>query len=180
MALKRGIVGPRSKMPIPCRGGLQYGNRFFRCWMAKGHGALTLTEAIAQSCDVYFYQLGLKLGLPSLLEDANGLGFRSRTGIDLPNEITAVFPSGTEYYDRVYGPRSWTSAVTLNLAIGQGENAQTLINMVRFCQMLASDARARPPHLVHPPARPQATLGLSPEQPAGPRQAIDSLVQQGT
>src|SRR5205823_12606541 len=58
MALKRGIVGPRSKMPIPCRGGLQYGNRYFRCWDAHGHGDLTLTEAIAQSCDVYFYQLG--------------------------------------------------------------------------------------------------------------------------
>jgi penicillin-binding protein 2 len=180
MALRRGLVTLHSHMPIPCRGGLQYGNRFFRCWMAKGHGDLTLTEAIAQSCDVYFYQLGLKLGLTSLLEDANGLGFRSRTGIDLPNEITAAFPSGTEYYDRVYGPRRWTSAVTLNLAIGQGENAQTLINMVRFYQMLASDGRARAPYLVHPPARPQASLGLSPEQLAGLRQAMISVVQQGT
>lgn len=180
MALRRGLVTLHSRMPIPCRGGLQYGNRFFRCWMAKGHGDLTLTEAIAQSCDVYFYQLGLKLGLTSLLEDANGLGFRSRTGIDLPNEITAVFPSGTEYYDRVYGPRRWTSAVTLNLAIGQGENAQTLVNMVRFYQMLASDGRARPPYLVHPPTRPEASLGLSPEQLAGLRQAMISVVQQGT
>ena len=71
MALKRGIVGPRSHMPIPCRGGLQYGNRYFRCWDARGHGDLTLTEAIAQSCDVYFYQLGIKLGVTSLLEDGN-------------------------------------------------------------------------------------------------------------
>jgi penicillin-binding protein 2 len=180
MALRRGLVTLHSHMPIPCRGGLQYGNRFFRCWMAKGHGDLTLTDAIAQSCDVYFYQLGLKLGLTSLLEDANSLGFRSRTGIDLPNEITAAFPSGTEYYDRVYGPRRWTSAVTLNLAIGQGENAQTLVNMVRFYQMLASDGRGRVPYLVHPPTRPGASLGLSPEQLAGLRQAMISVVQQGT
>src|SRR5690242_4454990 len=82
MALKRGIVTLRSRMPIPCRGGLQYGNRFFRCWSAQGHGALALADAIAQSCDVYFYQLGLKLGLTSMLEDAGTLGFHSRTSVD--------------------------------------------------------------------------------------------------
>src|ERR1043166_8082265 len=180
MALRRGIVTLRSHMPIPCRGGLQYGNRFFRCWSATGHGDLTLTDAIAQSCDVYFYQLGLKLGLTSLLEDASGLGFRSRTGIDLPGEITAVFPGGTDYFDRVYGPRRWTSAVTLNLAIGQGENAQTLVNMVRFYQMLASDGRSRPPYLVHPGAGSNASLGLLPDQLVGLRQAMISVVERGT
>jgi penicillin-binding protein 2 len=180
MALKRGIVTLRSRMPIPCRGGLQYGNRFFRCWSAKGHGDLALADAIAQSCDVYFYQLGLKLGLTSLLEDATGLGFHARTGIDLPGEITSEFPGGTDYYDRVYGPRRWTSAVTLNLAIGQGENAQTLVNMVRFYQMLASDGRARPPYLVHPSAGSTVSLALTPEQLSGLRQAMISVVERGT
>ncbi len=180
MALKRGIVTLRSRMPIPCRGGLQYGNRFFRCWSAKGHGDLALADAIAQSCDVFFYQLGLKLGLTSLLEDATGLGFHARTGIDLPGEITSEFPGGTDYYDRVYGPRRWTSAVTLNLAIGQGENAQTLVNMVRFYQMLASDGRARPPYIVRPVAGPGATLALTSEQLAGLRQAMINVVERGT
>ena len=180
MALKRGLVTLHSHMPIPCRGGLQYGNRFFRCWSGAGHGDLSLADAIAQSCDVYFYQLGLKLGLTSLLEDATALGFRSPTGIDLPDEKTAQFPTGTDYYDRVYGPRRWTSAVTLNLAIGQGENAQTLVNMVRFYQMLASDGRARAPYLVHPAAGPAVTLGLGPEQLAGLRQAMISVVERGT
>jgi len=180
MALKRGLVTLRSRMPIPCRGGLQYGNRFFRCWSAKGHGDLALADAIAQSCDVYFYQLGLKLGLTSLLEDATGLGFHARTGIDLPGEITSEFPGGTDYYDRAYGPRRWTSAVTLNLAIGQGENAQTLVNMVRFYQMLASDGRARPPYIVRPVAGPGATLALTSEQLAGLRQAMISVVERGT
>jgi len=180
MALKRGIVTLRSRMPISCRGGLQYGNRFFRCWSAKGHGDLALADAIAQSCDVYFYQLGLKLGLTSLLEDATGLGFHARTGIDLPGEITSEFPGGTDYYDRVYGPRRWTSAVTLNLAIGQGENAQTLVNMVRLYQMLASDGRARPPYLVHPSAGSTVSLALAPEQLSGLRQAMISVVERGT
>ncbi len=167
MALKRGLVTLRSRMPIPCRGGLQYGNRFFRCWSAKGHGDLAL-------------QLGLKLGLTSLLEDATGLGFHARTGIDLPGEITSEFPGGTDYYDRAYGPRRWTSAVTLNLAIGQGENAQTLVNMVRFYQMLASDGRARPPYIVRPAAGPGATLALTSDQLAGLRQAMISVVERGT
>jgi penicillin-binding protein 2 len=180
MALKRGIVTLRSRMPIPCRGGMQYGNRFFRCWSAGGHGDLALVDAIAQSCDVYFYQLGLKLGLTSMLEDAGELGFHARTGVDLPGEITSEFPSGTDYYDRVYGPRRWTSAVTLNLAIGQGENAQTLVNMVRFYQMLASDGKARSPYLVRPAAGPTASLGLAPDQLAGLRQAMISVVERGT
>jgi len=181
MALKRGIVTFRSRMPIPCRGGLQYGNRFFRCWSAQGHGDLTLTEAIAQSCDVYFYQLGIKLGVTSLVEDGNEWGFRGRTGIDLPSEIPSEFPTGPEYYDRLYGARRWTSAVALNLAIGQGENAQTLANMVRLYQMLASDGRVRVPYVVRPTRTgTQLSLDLTPEQIAGLRQAMIAVVEQGT
>ena len=183
MGLKRGIVGPRSHMPIPCRGGLQYGNRFFRCWDAHGHGDLNLSEAIAQSCDVYFYQLGIKLGVTSLLEDANAWGFRGRTGIDLPGEIPSEFPTGPEYYDRLYGPRRWTSAVALNLAIGQGENAQTLVQMVRLFQQLASDGRMRTPFVVRPTAianTETASLNLSPDQLTILRRAMIAVVEQGT
>jgi penicillin-binding protein 2 len=180
MALKRGVVTLHSRMPIPCRGGLQYGDRFFHCWSPQGHGSLTLEQAIAQSCDVYFYQLGLKLGLTSLLEDANTLGLRSRTGVDLPGELASLFPSGPEYYDRLYGPRRWTSAVSLNLAIGQGENSQTLLDMMRLYQMLASDGKSRPPYLVRPAKEPSYDLELTPEQLAGLRQAMINVVERGT
>jgi penicillin-binding protein 2 len=180
MAMRRGLVTLNSRMPMPCRGGLQYGNRYFRCWLATGHGDLTLADAIAQSCDVYFYQLGLKLGLTSLLEDGTALGFRTLTGIDLPGEIRSEFPNGTEYYDRLYGARRWTAAVTLNLAIGQGENAQTLVEMVRLYQMLASDGVERPPYVVRGPRPPGVNLGLTPEQLAGLRRAMISVVERGT
>ncbi len=180
MALKRGIVTSRSRMPIPCRGGMAYGNRFFRCWRAEGHGSLDLVEAIAHSCDVYFYQLGLKLTLNSLLEDAGAWGLRHRTGIDLPGEVTPAFPSGPAYYDRLYGPRRWTSAVTLNLAIGQGENAQTLIGMVRLFQMLAADGRARTPYIVRPASRSSTSLDLPSDQLAVLREAMVSVVERGT
>jgi len=180
MALRRGVATMRTRMPIPCRGGLQYGDRYFRCWNAEGHGTLTLEQAIAHSCDVYFYQLGLKLGLTSLLEDGNALGFRSRTGVDLPGELAPVFPNGTEYFDRLYGPRHWSSGVTLNLAIGQGENSQTLLNMVRLYQMLASDGKSRVPYLVRPGPGPSDDLELSPDQLAGLRQAMINVVERGT
>jgi penicillin-binding protein 2 len=181
MAMRRGLVDLNSRMPIPCRGGLQYYNRYFRCWKADGHGDLTLAEAIQYSCDVYFYQLGLKLGLTNLLGDAVQLGLRDRSGIDLPNEIRPLFPASTEYYNQRYGPRGWTSAVTLNLAIGQGENAQTLSNMVSFYAMLANpDGRAPAPHLVATEPPEIRSLGLTGEQLSGLRQALVEVVQHGT
>ena len=69
MALKRGLIGLDTHMPTPCRGGLRLGNRVFRCWKKEGHGSLDLIGAVAASCDVYFYQLGLRLGLKAILED---------------------------------------------------------------------------------------------------------------
>lgn len=180
MGLKRGLISARTHMPIPCRGGMQYGNRYFRCWRVEGHGDLSLTEAIERSCDVYFYQLGLKLTLNSLLEDGNAWGFRRRTGVDLPGEIASEFPTGTAYYDRLYGSRRWTSAVTLNLAIGQGENAQTLLSMVRLYEMLATDGTSRTPYVVRPRERNQGSLELSPEQLVVLRRALLSVVEQGT
>ncbi len=181
MAMKRGLVDLNSRMPIPCRGGLQYYNRYFRCWRLEGHGDLTLAEAIQYSCDVYFYQLGMKLGLANFLGDAVQLGFRDRSGIDLPNEIRPLFPPSTEYYNQRYGPRGWTSAVALNLAIGQGENAQTLANMVSFYAQLANpDGRAPEPHLVAGEPAPTRSLGLTGTQLAGLRQALVEVVQHGT
>lgn len=182
MALKRGIVTMDSRMAIPCRGGIQYGNRYFRCWSAEGHGSLTLAEAITHSCDVYFYQLGLRLTLENLLHDGVALGFRSRSGIDLPDEYQPIFPPSTEYYNRLYGPRGWTRAVTLNLAIGQGENAQTLINMVRFYASLANpDGRAPEPRVVldgEPGDR--RDLGLGPGELRDLREALVQVVDRGT
>ncbi|MDH3496587.1 MAG: penicillin-binding protein 2 [Gemmatimonadota bacterium] len=182
VALKRGIVQADSRMPIPCRGGLQYYSRYFRCWKLQGHGDLTLTEAIKYSCDVYFYQLGLRLGLPTLLQEAGALGMHEALGVDLPNERASFLPASTEYYNRRYGPRGWTSAVTLNLAIGQGENVQTPLNMAYFYAMLASPTgRTPPPHVVAPrTTAAQRQLQLSASELADLRTALISVVEGGT
>ncbi|MEE8193009.1 MAG: penicillin-binding protein 2 [Gemmatimonadales bacterium] len=181
MALGRGIVDMESHMTMPCTGGMRYYNRYFRCWRSDGHGSLTLFEAIQQSCDVYFYQLGLKLGLTNMLQDAGALGFREQSGIDLPNEYRPLFPPSTEYYNERYGRSGWTNAVTLNLAIGQGENAQTLINMIRFYGMLASqDGDVPEPRLVPGDRGRMRSLGLSESHRQGLRDALLAVVDSGT
>jgi penicillin-binding protein 2 len=181
MALDRGVVTMESEMAMPCEGGMRYYNRYFRCWQEEGHGQLTLTEAIQHSCDVYFYQLGLTLGLSNLLHDGVALGFRERSGIDLPNEYTPQYPPSTEYYNRLYGPRGWTNAVALNLAIGQGENAQTLINMMLFYSMLANRGGvASQPHLVGGQRGELRSLGLDEQELDGLREALVAVVDRGT
>lgn len=181
MGLKRGLVGPSTRMPEPCRGGFQYGNRYFRCWLREGHGSLDLVNAIAKSCDVYFYQLGLKLGLANLLSEGVALGFQAPTGIDLPSEATSLYPDGTAYYDRRYGPRGWTQAAALNLAIGQGENAQTIVNMVRFYAALArDDGREITPHVTGSRLPGRALFDLPPSQLAVLRRSLVAVVEGGT
>ena len=150
IALQHGVVKPEDRMPTPCTGGYQFGSRYFRCWDKNGHGSTNTVTAIKHSCDVYYYQLGLKIGLQRLIAGGVDMGFRERTGIDLPNEQRSRFPNtpAADYYNRLYGPRNWTQAVILNLSIGQGENAQTVINMARFYTALATDGQLAQPHLV--------------------------------
>lgn len=181
IALKRGLVDFNSRMPVACSGGLQFGSRVFHCWKRSGHGSLDLTGAIAASCNVYFYQLGLRIGLPVLLEEVTRLGLGSTTGIDLGTERSSTFPPSTAYYDRRYGPRGWSPAVTLNLVVGQGENDQSLINMVRFYAAMAGDGTMPTPYLVRRARRPQGvSLGLTPEQLSGLRHAMGEVVARGT
>ncbi len=180
MALRRGLVDLHSHMPTPCAGGLQYGNRYFKCWNKRGHGSLDLLGAVAQSCDVYFYQLGLRVQLANLLEDGVTMGFGQRTRIDLVNEATPIWPPSTEYYDRRYGVRGWSNAAVLNLAIGQGENTQTLVNMVRFYAALAGNGKAPTPYLVQPDSSKDYDLKLDTEQLDGLRKALIAVVEQGT
>jgi len=179
MALKDGLVTFASHMPQPCRGGFQFGTRFFKCWDAAGHGSLNLTQAIANSCDTYFYQLGLKLSVQSIIAGGGDLGFGARTGIDLPGEIRPAFPD-SNYYDRVYGRGGWTQAVALNLAIGQGEDAQTLINMVRFYATLANGGRVVRPHIIAGTFPDLARVDLPDSVFLGLRDALIAVVEQGT
>lgn len=178
LAMEEGLVDLDTRMPVPCTGGFQYGTRYFRCWERKGHGAVTLAEAIAVSCDTYFYQLGLKVGLSRLIGGGVELMFRERTGIDLPEEQASRFPYAVDYYTKRYGPQGWSNAVVLNLAIGQGENDQTVINMARFYAALATGQAPRPEIVRRRPER-VPVLRLTDAQRLGLHRAMAGVVRAG-
>lgn len=181
MALKRGLIRLSSRMPEPCRGGMRLGNRVFRCWKRVGHGSLDLIGAVAASCDVYFYQVGLLLGLDAIIQDGVLMGFRDKSGIDLENELNPIWPSSSAYFDRLYGPRNWSPpGTTLNFSIGQGENTQTLINMVKFYQGLAGAGMTVPPYIVRPTSTRSRSLGMSAQELEGLRRSLIAVVERGT
>ena len=182
IAMEAGQVRIDEKMPVRCEGGFQFGNRFQRCWKRDGHGDVTLAEALEQSCDTYFYQLGLRIGLQNLVAGGLRLGARERSGIDLPAETRSVFPTDPpkEYYDRLFGPRGWSNGVVLNLAIGQGENSQTVVNMARFYSALATDGEAARPEEVRGQAERTRMFNITPEQLRQLQDAMAGVLTRGT
>ena len=181
MGLELGIVQLDDRMPTPCTGGFQYGNRFFKCHDKRGHGAVTLAQAIEQSCDVYFYQLGLKIGLARLVAGGIALGSHTRSGIDLPAEMRPQFPDSDykAYFTRKY-PGGWNQSASLNLSIGQGENSQTVVNMARFYTALATDGQAAQPRVVQGAAQHTRLFTLDSLQMRGLRNALAGVVSRGT
>ncbi len=115
-ALARNAVGPAEYLR-PCVGGYQFGNRFYGCHHV--HGALVFADAMMVSCDAYFYQAGVRLGVDVLADYALRFGFARSTGIEL-NDKAGLFPDSA-WYDRQFGPGRWSKGLVLNLAIGQGE-----------------------------------------------------------
>jgi penicillin-binding protein 2 len=144
IALDLGVVTPDEVMPEPCNGSFRWGNRIWRDWDPRQQGFNNLTQAIGSSCDVYFYQLGLRIGLANLLRRATEIGFSRRTGIDLPQESQGIFPDEPAWYQTAFG--YWpTEGEALNLAIGQGPNSQTPLKMAQFYVALARDGSAPAP-----------------------------------
>ena len=182
IALERGIVTMDTHMEQPCTGSFMYGGRPFKCWDHNGHGDISLAQAIAKSCDVYFYQLGLKMGLLNLVAGGVRLGFLGKAGIDLPEESQARFPDGAKYFDKKYGPRGWTnsSGMVLNMSIGQGDNAQTPLNMAKFYTALAIDGKSATPRIVDTTIVRTETLNLDPVKLRGLQLALGDVLTRGT
>ena len=179
IGLEEGAVGLKEHMPVPCSGGYQYGTRYFRCWEKKGHGSLDLEGAIKHSCDVYFYQLGLKIGLTKFIAGGIKLSMRDKSGIDLPEENQARWPYALDYYNKKYGPRGWSNAETLNLAIGQGANSQTVVNMAKLYSAFASGGQAPRPEIAHLVPQRKEVFKLSPEQYQGVLEGLKAVLEAG-
>jgi penicillin-binding protein 2 len=177
LAMKEGVATLETHMQTPCTGSYQFGSRPFRCWEKKGHGSLNLAQAIEKSCDVYFYQLGLRLTLPRLIAGGLAMKFGEKSRIDLPNEVAPEWPTdASDYFNRKYGPSGWTNATTLNLSIGQGENSQSVMNMARFYTALATDGHMATPTIGRREPERTKVMDLTSLQMAGLREALVGVV----
>ena len=136
-----------------CNGAMKLGRRRFRCWKRGGHGQTDLYKAIVQSCDVYFYNVGLKLGVDRISRYAFGFGFGKKTAIDLTGEKPGRVPTRKWKYKRFR--EAWQKGETLNYSIGQGF---LLVTPLQLSMMISAVANGGTLY------RPEYILGQSAEK----------------
>ena len=142
--LAEGVITPDSV--IYCPGYYRFGNRTYRCWKRGGHGAVNLKRALAESCDVYFYQVGQRLGVDRLAKYAKFFGFGKRTGIEMEHEKAGLVPTAA-WKKKRFG-KSWQEGETLSIAIGQGFNLVTPVQLALMTAALANGGTLYKPSLV--------------------------------
>lgn len=143
----RAGVGGRT---FNCSGGVQYGNKFMKCWIAdKGgsHGTIGLADAIKFSCNAYFYQFGNAAGIDQIVAVGNMLGLGQRSGIPLSGEAPGVLP-GPEWLASINPQARWSSGFTANTAIGQGDVLATPLQMAMVACAVANGGSVFYPRLI--------------------------------
>jgi penicillin-binding protein 2 len=151
-------ISPFETMPASCGGGYFYGNRLFHCHLKGGHGSLTLQDAMARSCDVYFYQVGLRLGVDRLTQFAVACSLDAPTRIDLPQERGSLIPT-IDWFRSARGGSPGGGAA-LNLAIGQGELLLTPLALARFVAAVVNGGTILRPRIVRQVVRPDGRIVL--------------------
>ncbi|MDA8137456.1 MAG: penicillin-binding protein 2 [Desulfobacteraceae bacterium] len=129
-----------------CPGYLSYGNRAYRCWKKGGHGEVHVVRALTESCDVFYYQVGIAVGVDGLAKYAKALGLGAPTGISLDRESKGLIPT-SEWKLRRFGV-PWQGGETLSVAIGQGFNLVTPLQMAVLAAAVGSGGVRYKPYLV--------------------------------
>jgi penicillin-binding protein 2 len=129
-----------------CPGGMWYGGREYHCWRKQGHGRLALHRAIVESCDVYFYNVGERLGIDKIAKWANLLGLGIKSGVGLDNEKAGTIPSSAWKQHRFH--ERWYPAETLSVSIGQGYVAVTPLQMAQLAAEVANGGIRYQPQFV--------------------------------
>jgi len=142
-ALEEGVIDTNFR--LNCGGGFQFGDRFFKCM--HNHGSVNLSQAIEHSCNSFFYQLILKIGLDKWSRYSRSFGFGKKSGIDIGEESGGLVPS-TAYYDKVFGKNRWTRGFLLSLGIGQGELSVTPLQLAQYAALLANYGKSAKPHFL--------------------------------
>ena len=143
-ALQEGLVD--LEQPYTCRGFFRLGNRQFYCGSRHGHGPLDLIEAIAQSCNVFFYKLGKDLGIQRIAKYARALGIGQKTEINLEGEVAGLMPDAIWKEKTKKTP--WQLGETLNVAIGQGFVLTSPLQLANVFAGIANGGPVYKPYLV--------------------------------
>jgi penicillin-binding protein 2 len=190
----RAGVGDRT---FSCYGGVQYGNKYMRCWIAdKGgtHGTLSLPNAIKVSCNAFFYQYGNAAGIDQIVATGNMLGLGQKSGVPLSGEAPGVLP-GPEWLATINPQARWSSGLTANTAIGQGDVLATPLQMAMVTAAVGNEGTCYYPRMVdkvvaqdgtillQEPAKVRSNLltdgGMTAEMIEKVRQGMSKVVNEG-
>jgi penicillin-binding protein 2 len=166
-----------------CEGSMRIGGRTFRCDNGYGHhGIIGFTEAVAQSCDIFFWTYGLKIGPDLMAAEARRFHLDQPTGIELPYETSRMLIPDPAWKRQTTG-EAWFPGDTANMAIGQGFVAVTPLQMACVVASIARGETTTKPTLLHDPNRPtQHTepIGLTPAQYAALLDGMEGCTTRGT
>jgi len=151
-ALNAGLISEQTS--FFCAGSVNFYGRPFNCWQRGGHGTLSLADAIRHSCNVYFYNVGRRLGIDRIAESARLLGLGEKTGIDLPGEKEGLIP--TPEWSRATRKTDWYPGETISVSIGQGPLVVTPLQVAVHTAIVANRGRGLVPHLLKPSSASQA------------------------
>ncbi|SDF44394.1 MULTISPECIES: penicillin-binding protein 2 [Thalassobaculum] len=156
-ALESGLAGPDTK--FFCPGHLTLGDTRFHCWSRYGHGWLDMKQSIAQSCDVYYYELAKRIGIDRISSIAKRFGLGELTGVDIPGERRGLVPSREWKLATTGVP--WQMGETLVAAIGQGFNLATPLQLALMTARLVNGGKAVVPHIEFPNGPPEAAEDMA-------------------
>lgn len=143
-ALEEGVTTPGRT--YNCNGVFTLGNGKWRCWKKTGHGVVNLVQALEQSCDIYFYQVGNLLGIDRIAKWARRFGLGSETGLGLNKEVSGLVPT-SDWKEQNRG-QPWQSGDTINASIGQGYNLMTPIQIVAMMAAVGNGGKVYRPYLL--------------------------------
>lgn len=179
------IASPQER--VFCPGYFTFGRRSYRCWKKEGHGSVDMRDALKKSCDVYFYTMGLRLGIDRIAQYAEAFGLGHRTGIPLAQEKPGLVPT-SNWKVRRFGEK-WMAGETVSASIGQGYNLATPLQMAVAYAALANGGKVLAPRLVlahdedgklveEPLADPVTRVHVTEEDLARIREALAAVVEE--
>ena len=142
--LQEGAINARSH--LSCPGFFRFADRNYRCWKETGHGSVDPHRAIVESCDVFFYQLGMKLGVDRIARYAGLFGLGEKSGVELRPESPGLIPT-SEWKKRAKGV-AWQKGETISISIGQGFDLATPLQMAVAYAAIANGGTLWQPHVV--------------------------------